>query len=302
MRRGLLIALTAAFVLSISILLAINAAGLRWELNQSTQAYLRDVTTQTANDIRGTMQHKIKDLQTVSSSISILRESGGDVQGLLDERAGLLEFEPLILVDKQGKTMTSQPVAVLSDDTIQALIRLPNIQASFQGETCANYLGGETDILYSTPVYTGGEVTEVYAAGTTFKHPEFAENGDTETGMAMLKFDNGTVAFLHVGRTAPHGYHTETEIVGTEGHLRVAGVPWKDRVMVYDQYGARQEIVENFPQRFAEAYLLEMVDFIDCVQKDRKPELTVYDGTKATIVTYAITDSFHSGKAVKVEY
>ena len=65
---------------------------------------------------------------------------------------------------------------------------------------------------------------------------------------------------------------------------------------------SREEIIENFPQRFAEAYLLEMVDFIDCIQKDRKPELTVYDGTKATIVTYAITDSFHSGKAVKVEY
>ena len=127
-------------------------------------------------------------------------------------------------------------------------------------------------------------------------------NGDTETGMAMLKFDNGTVAFLHVGRTAPHGYHTETEIVGTEAHIRVAGVPWKDRVMVYDQYGARQEIVENFPQRFAEAYLLEMVDFIDCIQKGRKPELTVYDGTKATLVTYAITDSFHTGKPVTVKY
>ena len=113
--------------------------------------------------------------------------------------------------------------------------------------------------------FLGGEVTEVYAAGTNFKHPEFAENGDTETGMAMLKFDNGTVAFLHVGRTAPHGYHTETEIVGTEAHI-------------------------------------EMVDFIDCIQKDRKPELTVYDGTKATLVTYAITDSFHSGKPVQVQY
>ena len=121
--------------------------------------------------------------------------------------------------------------------------------------------------------FLGGEVTEVYAAGTNFKHPEFAENGDTET-----------------------------EIVGTEAHIRVAGVPWKDRVMVYDQYGARQEIIENFPQRFAEAYLLEMVDFIDCIQKDRKPELTVYDGTKATLVTYAITDSFHSGKPVQVQY
>ena len=85
-------------------------------------------------------------------------------------------------------------------------------------------------------------------------------------------------------------------------HIRVAGVPWKDRVMVYDQYGARQEIIENFPQRFAEAYLLEMVDFIDCIQKGRKPELTVYDGTKATLVTYAITDSFHTGKPVQVKY
>ena len=148
--------------------------------------------------------------------------------------------------------------------------------------------------------FLGGEVTEVYAAGTTFKHPEFAENGDTETGMAMLKFDNGTVAFLHVGRTAPHGYHTETEIVGTEGHLRVAGVPWKDRVMVYDQYGARQEIVENFPQRFAEAYLLEMVDFIDCVQKDRKPELTVYDGTAVSEAAYRCKESFETGKMLPI--
>ena len=150
--------------------------------------------------------------------------------------------------------------------------------------------------------FLGGEITEVYAAGTTFKHPEFTENGDTETGVAMLKLDNGTVAFLHVGRTAPHGYHTETEIVATEGHIRVAGVPAKDRAMVYDKYGARQEIVENFPQRFAEAYLLEMIDFIDCIRNGRKPELTVYDGTKATVVTYAITDSFHCGKAVEVKY
>ena len=150
--------------------------------------------------------------------------------------------------------------------------------------------------------FLGGEITEVYAAGTTFKHPEFAQGGDTETGMAMLKLDNGTVAFLHVGRTAPHGYHTETEIVGTDAHIRVAGVPWKNRAMIFDENGAVQPIIENFPQRFAEAYLLEMVDFIDCIQQGRKPEITVYDGTKATNVTYAITNTFHSGKPVQPVY
>ena len=71
---------------------------------------------------------------------------------------------------------------------------------------------------------------------------------------------------------------------------------------MYYERAQEYEMPETQPDGFAEAYLLEMVDFIDCIQKDRKPELTVYDGTKATIVTYAITDSFHSGKAVKVEY
>ena len=150
--------------------------------------------------------------------------------------------------------------------------------------------------------FLGGEIVEVYAAGTTFKHPEFAQGGDTETGMAMLKLDNGTVAFLHVGRTAPHGYHTETEIIGTDAHIRIAGLPWKNRAMIFDANGAVQPIIENFPQRFAEAYLLEMVDFIDCIQKNRQPKISVYDGTRATIVTYAITESFHTGKPVCVHY
>ena len=39
--------------------------------------------------------------------------------------------------------------------------------------------------------FLGGEVTEVYAAGTTFKHPEFAENGDTETGVSIMQMDEG---------------------------------------------------------------------------------------------------------------
>ena len=43
---------------------------------------------------------------------------------------------------------------------------------------------------------------EVYAAGATFKHPEFKEAGDDETGAAMYKCENGALGFVHVGRTA----------------------------------------------------------------------------------------------------
>ena len=54
--------------------------------------------------------------------------------------------------------------------------------------------------------------------------------------------------------------------------------------------------------RFADAYRLEMEEFVDCALTGRKPGVTVYDGTKATLVTYAITDSFHTGKPVTVKY
>ena len=92
---------------------------------------------------------------------------------------------------------------------------------------------------------------EVYAAGATFKHPEFKEAGDDETGAAMYKCENGALGFVHVGRTAAHGYHVETEIVGTEGSLRISPVPEKNLCMIYDKNGAVKECVSGFPERFA---------------------------------------------------
>ena len=53
--------------------------------------------------------------------------------------------------------------------------------------------------------FLGSEATEVYAMGATFKHPEFREAGDDETGVAVYKFENGAIGTIHVGRTAAHG-------------------------------------------------------------------------------------------------
>jgi myo-inositol 2-dehydrogenase/D-chiro-inositol 1-dehydrogenase len=149
--------------------------------------------------------------------------------------------------------------------------------------------------------YLESEVEEVYALGATFKYPEFKEANDTENGVAMLRFENGAIGTIHVGRIAPHGYHIETEIIGTNGQIRVSGIPWKNRVMRFEKAGAVYPIVDHFPQRFDDAYRLEMVEFIQCIQQGRKPEITVYDGTAATVVTYAITESFHTGKPVKIK-
>lgn len=150
--------------------------------------------------------------------------------------------------------------------------------------------------------FLGSDPVEVYATGSTFKHPEFKACGDDETGVAMYKCANGAIGFVHVGRTAPHGYHVETEVIGTEGTLRISPVPEKNLCMIYDKNGAVKECVSGFPERFAEAYRLEMENFIDCVQKGIQPEVNVYDGTKSTQIAFATTEAYKNGGLLKIEY
>ena len=149
--------------------------------------------------------------------------------------------------------------------------------------------------------FLGAEATEVYAAGATFKHPEFKEAGDDETGVAVFKFENGALGMIHVGRTAPHGYHVETEIVGTEGTIRISAVPEKNLARLYNTNGVCAECVESFPERFAEAYLTEMEEFVDCALQGKQTGTSVYDGTKSTIIGYAATEAWKTGKIVKIE-
>ena len=148
--------------------------------------------------------------------------------------------------------------------------------------------------------FLGSEAKEVYAMGATFKHPEFQAAGDDETGVAVYKFENGAMGMIHVGRPAPHGYHVDTDIVGTEGSIRISAVPEKNQARIYGPGGVLTECVGSFPERFEEAYLVEMAEFVDCVCQGRKPGVSVYDGTKSTAVGYATTEAWRTGKPVKI--
>lgn len=149
--------------------------------------------------------------------------------------------------------------------------------------------------------FLNSDAVEVYAMGSTFKHPEFRAAGDDETGVAVYKFANGAMGMVHVGRTAPYGYHVETEVVGTEGTIRISAVPEKNLATVYGPNGVCTECVGSFPERFQEAYLAEVEEFVQCVLEHRKPGVSVYDGTKSTAVGYATTEAWRTGRIVKID-
>ena len=149
--------------------------------------------------------------------------------------------------------------------------------------------------------FLNSEAKTVFAVGDNYIYPEFGRHGDIDNGSAMIEFANGTVASFFAGRTSLHGYHIETEIIGTKGTLRIGNIPEKNLVTIFNENGAVRECHEGFLNRFEDAYLNELQEFINCVLKDRKPPVGAYEGVKATEIAYACKQSFSSKELVMIK-
>jgi myo-inositol 2-dehydrogenase/D-chiro-inositol 1-dehydrogenase len=147
--------------------------------------------------------------------------------------------------------------------------------------------------------FTGSEPETVYAIGGCYAHNEFAASKDGDNVSCLMKFKNECMVFLFAGRTAPHGYNVETEIIGTTGILRIASVPQKNLVEVLDGNGVRRECSENFLERFDTAYINEVQEFVNCIIEGRKPDVTVYDGTRVSEIAYTCKFAFERGELIR---
>ncbi len=148
--------------------------------------------------------------------------------------------------------------------------------------------------------YLQSEPTEVYAIGGCYEFEEFAKYNDGDNVSCLMKFENDAMAFLFAGRTAPHGYNVETEIIGTRGTLRIANVPQRNLLEILDNNGVRKECSQEFLERFETAYLKEMEHFFLCVIENKKPDLTVYDAARVTEIAYLCKKSFEDKELIKI--
>ena len=116
----------------------------------------------------------------------------------------------------------------------------------------------------------------------------------------MMSLKDKTMALLVAGRNATHGYHVETEIMGTKGILRVAQVPEKNLVTVMNNQGIVRPCSQNFPERLREAFNREAQEFISCIQEKRQPAVNAEDGLQSTKIALACQESFDTNRLVQL--
>jgi predicted dehydrogenase len=142
-----------------------------------------------------------------------------------------------------------------------------------------------------------GEVVEVTAHGAA-SDPAFAELGDIDTAVCVLRFANGALGVIDNSRSARYGYECSTEVMGTKATVRVEAprsVEWRTPGQ------AAYPLARDFEERYPAAYAAEFDAFARCVLDGTPPRVTGRDALAAFDLAAAATESWRSGTTIALE-
>jgi inositol 2-dehydrogenase len=140
-----------------------------------------------------------------------------------------------------------------------------------------------------------GEVKSVFSTGGVLAFPEVGEVGDVDNGITTLNFVNGNIGIVHLSRTGIYGYCVDTEIMGSKGTLQI-GYDQQTGLRVMTKDLISHDSVPGFYERFEQAYVSQLQNFIDNVQHDRPAPIVCKDGNNALRIAIAANRSWQSGK------
>lgn len=143
------------------------------------------------------------------------------------------------------------------------------------------------------------EVTEVHSYTTVAIRPEVAKYNDVVASVVNLKFAHGGIGNVESYVQAVYGYDVRTEIVGSKGSIFV-GTLQQTPVTFLSAHGGNQILADHFLTRFADAYLLEVRDFVHSILSGAAPKVTGLDGLKALEIAVAAEKSHVQAKPCAV--
>ena len=145
-----------------------------------------------------------------------------------------------------------------------------------------------------------GEVQSVYSIGATLAYPEMKSINDIDNAVVSLRFDSGALGSIDMSRNGVYGYDIRTEILGTSGTLKI-GYLRETPLYVMTREGISHDTVPYFPERFEQAYVSQLQDFVNNVLQEKEPSVTCADGVAALNLSVAATQSYKEGRPVDIE-
>jgi myo-inositol 2-dehydrogenase/D-chiro-inositol 1-dehydrogenase len=155
--------------------------------------------------------------------------------------------------------------------------------------------------LDAIPWLVGEPVVEVYASGSVLVHKAFADAGDVDNAVAVLRFAGGAHAVLVGGRHDPLGYDHRIEVLGSRDSLAV-GLDPRTPLTSLEPGGptAAADAYPGFPERFSRAYRNEMAVFTDVVAGRADNPSPVRDSVISLRLAAACDSSRRTGTPIRL--
>ncbi len=146
-----------------------------------------------------------------------------------------------------------------------------------------------------------GEVDEIYAAGNVLLAPYLKEIDDVDIDVITLKFADGTIGSIDNSRQCVYGYDQRLEVFCTDG-TAMAGNEYESTTVLGDGAGFRSARVPySFIQRYADGYIAEVRQFLQCVRDDKPVSPTAYDSRMAVLLGCAAWASLRQNLPINMK-
>lgn len=142
--------------------------------------------------------------------------------------------------------------------------------------------------------------SSVFAFGHTYD-PEIKKLKDFDTVLVTLKYSDGLICSIDTSRTSVYGYDQRVELFAENG-MAIAENERNNTVEIYTQKGIfRNPINFSFPQRYKEAYLKEIIDFVDGIQNGKLINVPKNQCLLGHLIANAAFDSCSSNSVINFE-
>ena len=143
-------------------------------------------------------------------------------------------------------------------------------------------------------------IESVYAVGSCLVDPEIGQAGDIDTASVTMTTSSGKIAMITNSRRAVYGYDQRLEAFGSKGMLQAMNNTDTNLVFSGDSGVTTESPQHFFLERYADAYRIELEDFINALQNGTKPLANHNDGVASLQLAEAANASLESGAAVSV--
>jgi len=147
---------------------------------------------------------------------------------------------------------------------------------------------------------SGAEIVELFAVGEVLVDPRIGAAGDIDTAVITLRLADGALAVIDNSRHAVYGQDQRFEVFGSAGSVavdntRATFVTTSTRDGVFSD-----KLHGSFGDRYREAFMAELADFIRCVREEEPVAVGAEDALAAVQAATAARLSLAENRPVRL--